>query len=63
MATNEKKTATLRSKIEAKKAEMQECRPTDYKSLTALQEEIAEFQAQIDQLELEWLEVAEILGE
>jgi ABC-type multidrug transport system ATPase subunit len=63
MATNEKKTATLRSKIEAKKAEMQECRPTDYKSLTALQEEIAQFQAQIDQLELEWLEVAEILGE
>jgi ATPase subunit of ABC transporter with duplicated ATPase domains len=63
MASNEKKIATLKGKIEAKREEMAAADPSDYLALTALQEEIAAFQQQIDDYELEWLEAAEALGE
>lgn len=36
---------------------------SDYLVLTAMQEEIADFEAQIESLELEWFEAAEKLGE
>ncbi|WP_165172236.1 ABC-F family ATP-binding cassette domain-containing protein [Adlercreutzia sp. ZJ242] len=63
MASNEKKADTLRGKIEAKRAEMTTADPSDYLALTAIQEEIAAFESQIEELELEWLEAAEALGE
>ena len=63
MASNEKKADTLRGKIEAKRQEMAQADPSDYLVLTALQEEIADFESQIEALELEWLEAAEKLGE
>lgn len=63
MASNEKKTETLRGKIEAKQAEMAECDPSDYVALSAVQTEIAQMEDQIEALELEWLEAAEKLGE
>ena len=63
MASNEKKIATLKGKIEAKRAEMGAVDPSDYLALTAIQDEIAAFQESIDELELEWLEAAETLGE
>nr|WP_277926890.1 ABC-F family ATP-binding cassette domain-containing protein [Adlercreutzia sp. JBNU-10] len=63
MASNEKRADTLRGKIEAKRAEMAQADPSDYLALTALQEEIADFEEQIDALELEWLDAAEKLGE
>lgn len=63
MASNEKKIGTLKSKIEKKQLEMAEADQSDYLVLTAMQEEIADFQDQIEALELEWLEAAEKLGE
>jgi hypothetical protein len=55
--------ATLKGKIEAAKAAMQAADPSDYVALTKAQDEIAGYQSKIDQLELEWLEAAEKLGE
>lgn len=63
MASNEKKTETLRGKIAAKQEEMAACDPSDYLALTAVQTEIAQLEDQIEVLELEWLEAAEKLGE
>lgn len=63
MASNEKKTETLRGKIAAKQEEMAACNPSDYLALTAVQTEIAQMEDQIEALELEWLEAAEKLGE
>lgn len=63
MASNEKKIATLKGKIEAKQVEMAAADQSDYLVLTAMQEEIADFQDQIEALELEWLDAAEKLGE
>ncbi len=61
MASTEKRMATLKGKIEAKQAEMAAADPSDYVALTALQDEIAAFQAQVDELELAWLDAAEAL--
>ncbi len=63
MASNEKKIATLKGKIEKKQLEMAEADQSDYLTLTAMQEEIADFQDQIEALGLEWLDAAEKLGE
>ena len=63
MASNEKKIGTLKGKIGKKQLEMAEADQSDYLVLTAMQEEIADFQDQIEALELEWLEAAEKLGE
>ena len=63
MASNEKKIGTLKGKIEKKQLEMAEADQSDYLVLTAMQEEIAAFQGQIEALELEWLDAAEKLGE
>ncbi len=63
MASNEKKIGTLKGKIEKKQLEMAEADQSDYLVLTAMQEEIADFEGQIEALELEWLEAAEKLGE
>ena len=63
MASNEKKIATLKGKIEKKQLEMAEADQSDYLTLTALQEEIADFENHIEALELEWFDAAEKLGE
>lgn len=63
MASNEKKIETLKGKIEAKQLNMAAADPSDYLTLTAMQEEIADFETQIEALELEWFEAAEKLGE
>ncbi|WP_251212472.1 ABC-F family ATP-binding cassette domain-containing protein [Adlercreutzia murintestinalis] len=63
MASNEGKMETLRSKIDAKHQELAEADPTDYQLLTAIQEEIADFEEAIAQLELEWFDAAEKLGQ
>ena len=63
MASNEKKIETLKGKIEKKQLEMAAADQSDYLVLTAMQEEIADFEAQIESLELEWFEAAEKLGE
>ena len=63
MTSNEKKIETLKGKIEKKQLAMAEADPSDYLTLTAMQEEIADFEDQIEALELEWFEAAEKLGE
>ena len=63
MTSNEGKIETLKGKIAAKEKELTEVDQSDYVALTKIQEEIEVFQAQIDDLELEWLEAAEQLGE
>ncbi len=63
MASNEKKMETLKGKIEKKQLAMAEADPSDYLTLTAMQEEIADFESQIEVLELEWFDAAEKLGE
>ena len=63
MASNEKKIGTLKGKIEKKQLEMAEADQSDYLTLTALQEEIADFENHIEALELEWFDAAEKLGE
>ena len=63
MTSNEKKIETLQGKIEKKQLEMAAADQSDYLVLTAMQEEIADFETQIEALELEWFEAAEKLGE
>ena len=63
MTSNEKKIETLKGKIEKKQLEMAAADQSVYLVLTAMQEEIADFETQIEALELEWFEAAEKLGE
>ena len=63
MTSNEKKIETLKGKIEKKQLVMAAADQSDYLVLTAMQEEIADFETQIEALELEWFEAAEKLGE
>ena len=63
MTSNEKKIEALKGKIEKKQLEMAAADQSDYLVLTAMQEEIADFETQIEALELEWFEAAEKLGE
>ncbi len=61
MASSERKADTLRGKIEDARARMGAADPSDYVSLGDLQAEIAGYEAQIAQLDAEWLEAAERL--
>lgn len=63
MASNERKVETLRSKIESVRANMAAADQSDYLALTAFQDDIAQLEEQIEELEMEWLEAAEKLGE
>lgn len=63
MTSNEGKIETLRGKVAAKQEELAQADPTDYQLLTAIQEEIADFEEAIEQLELEWFDAAERLGQ
>lgn len=62
LASDEKKMATLRQKIEDAKAAMLQLDGSDYVALTKAQQDIDELQAKHDLLENEWLEAAERLG-
>ncbi len=63
MTSNERKIETLRGKIEDVRARMAKVDQSDYVALTKHQDEIAALEAQIEELEIEWLEAAEKLGE
>ena len=63
MASNEKKIETLKGKIEGVKASMAKADQSDYLALSSFQADIAALEEQIEELELEWLEAAEKLGE
>ncbi len=63
MRSCENKTNTLRGKIEQAKADMAAADPSDFEALGAFQQQINDYQAQIDALDEQWLEAAEALGE
>lgn len=63
MRSCENKTNTLRGKIEQAQADMVAADPSDFEALGKFQQQIDDFQAQIDELDEQWLEAAEALGE
>ena len=63
MRSCENKTNTLRGKIEQAQADMAAADPFDFEALGKFQQQIDDFQAQIDELDEQWLEAAEALGE
>ena len=63
MRSCENKTSTLRGKIEQAQADMAAADPSDFEALGKFQQQIDDFQAQIDELDEQWLEAAEALGE
>ncbi len=63
MRSCETKSNTLRTKIEEAQAAMAAADPSDFEELGRLQGLIDDFQAQIDELDEQWLEAAEALGE
>ncbi len=63
VASKERKMDTLRGRIEDKRADMAAADPSDYVTLSTLQDEIASLEKQMEELELEWIAAAERLGE
>ena len=63
MRSCENKTNTLRGKIEQAQADMAAADPSDFEALGKFQQQIDDFQAQINELDEQWLEAAEALGE
>ena len=61
LQSTERKMNTMKSKIEDATKRLHEADPTDFQALGAIQQEINDFQAQLDDLELIWLETAEAL--
>lgn len=63
VASTEKKMTTTQGKIEEAHQRMQDTDPTDYEALTACQHEIEELEERLSELETEWLEAQDALGE
>ncbi len=53
---------TASKRLDEAKAAMFEVEPSDYVALGEAQAKVDEIQAQLDELEMEWLEVSELLG-
>lgn len=62
-ASCEKRMATAQGRIDEASSRMAEIDPTDYEALVACQDEVAELKARLSELETEWLEALESLGE
>lgn len=63
LASNEKKMATAEAKVADLRAAAQAIDPSDYEALMANQAEIAALEERLAQLENEWLDASEALGE
>ena len=63
LESTERKMATAKSRLADAEAALAAADPTDYQELGARQAAIDEVRAQVDELELAWLEAAEALGE
>ena len=63
LASAERRLATLRGKQDAVRDQMAAADPTDFVALHDFQLQLDALQAEVDQLEMEWLEAAEALGE
>lgn len=62
LQSTERKMRTLESKIEDANGRLHAADPTDFQALGSIQAEINDFQSQLEDLELVWLETAESLG-
>ena len=62
LQSTERKMRTCESRIEDANNRLHSADPTDFQELGAIQQEINELQAQLEELELAWLEAAEQLG-
>ena len=63
MQSAERKMATQRARLDETRALMQAADPSDFAALMELQARLDDQQQRLDELELEWLEAAEALGE
>ncbi len=63
LASAERKITTQQAKIDAAKEKLNNCDPADYLALIECENEIAELKARLEELENEWLEASELLGE
>ncbi|MBO4352240.1 MAG: ABC transporter ATP-binding protein, partial [Eggerthellaceae bacterium] len=63
LQSTDRKMATLRNKIDDAHERLHTADPTDFVALGDIQAEIDSLQSQLDDLELVWLETAELLGE
>ena len=61
LQSTERKMGTMRGKIDDATARLHAADPTDFKALGDIQGEIDDYQAQLEELELIWLETAEAL--
>lgn len=61
--STEGKMETLRKKIAEAQERLATADQTDYVALTGIQDEIASYQESLEELELEWLEASEMLGD
>ena len=62
LQSTERKMRTCETRIEEANNRLHSADPTDFQELGAIQQEINELQAQLEELELAWLEAAEQLG-
>ena len=63
LASTERKMATMQRRIDDATARLHEADPTDFVALGEIQKEIDSCKAQLEELELVWLETSEALGE
>ena len=63
LSSVERKMDTARGKVEQAKAAMADITPTDFVALGKQQAKVDELQQAVDELEMEWLELSEQLGE
>ena len=63
LQSTERKMETARQRVEEARRRLHVADPTDYVALGEIQQEIDALQAQLEELELVWLETSEALGE
>ena len=63
LLSTERKMSTMRKRIAEADGRLHDADPTDYVKLGEIQQEINDLHAQLDDLEMTWLEISEALGE
>ena len=63
LLSTERKMSTMRKRIAEADGRQHDADPTDYVKLGEIQQEINDLHAQLDDLEMTWLEISEALGE
>ncbi len=63
LASAERRMTTQQGRVETAADKLAQCDPTDYASLAECEEELAEQKRRLSEIEDEWLELSELLGE